>query len=175
MKKNIKCIFIIWILFNASVVAQKPDNTLLQDKRHYSYIYRENGYPTREAQSRRPQPWANTTSRENPDLIIQTGYYSLVMDAKTLELEGFDALNGSDYVSALNQDVTQFTPADLTLKVYQDGVEYTATSGQVQTGADVHVRLIESGQFLQRYDHLGITFNAVDGLPDRSACAVSGC
>ena len=52
--------------------------------------------------------------------MIQTGYYSLVLDAKTIQLDGYDALTGSDYVTALHQDVTQFTPASLTLKAYQE-------------------------------------------------------
>lgn len=156
-------IFIVWALSYQVAFAQGEDDTLLQDNRHYTYIYWENGYPTREAQSRRPQSWANSYARENPDLVIQTGYYSLVLDGKTMQLDGYDALTGSDYVSALHQDVTQFTPASLTLKAYQDGIEYTATSGLVQNGSDAPVRLIESGQFLQRYDHLGIEFTAADG------------
>ena len=98
------------------------DNPIIQDNRHYSYIYWENGYPTREAQSRRPQSWANTNARENPDLVIQTGYYSLVLDAKSMKIEGYDTLEGSDYVTALHEDVTEFTPASLTLKAYQNGL-----------------------------------------------------
>lgn len=158
-----QAIFIILLMSLSMAHSSDDDNPIIQDNRHYSYIYWENGYPTREAQSRRPQSWANTNARENPDLVIQTGYYSLVLDAKSMKIEGYDTLEGSDYVTALHEDVTEFTPASLTLKAYQNGVEYTATAGEVQNGADVHVRLIESGQFLQRYDHLGIIFTAQDG------------
>ena len=158
-----QAIFIILVMPYSVVYSSDDDNPILQDNRHYSYIYWENGYPTREAQSRRPQSWANTNARENPDLVIQTGYYSLVLDAKNMQIKGYDSLEGSNYVDALHEDVTKRTPASLTLKAYQNGVEYTASSATLQDGADVHIRLIESGQFLQRYDHVGIIFTAQDG------------
>jgi hypothetical protein len=47
-----------------------------EQKRNYSYLYFENGYPTSYFM-RRPQSEANLTARENPDLVFQTGYYVL--------------------------------------------------------------------------------------------------
>ncbi|UOG90781.1 MAG: cellulase family glycosylhydrolase [Candidatus Thiothrix sulfatifontis] len=156
------CVYMGMALLCHAAFAQDTSNTLLQDNRHYTYLYWENGYPTRET-GRRPQSWANQYARDNAILVVQTGYYSLALDCNKIKLTGYDALDGSDYVSALHEDVTQFTPASLTLKAYQNGIEYTATSGIVQNGNESPVRLIESGQFLQRYDDYGLVFTAADG------------
>ena len=130
--------------------------------RNYTFIYFENGYPTR-LQCRRPQSQANLAARENPDLVIQTGFYSLRLDCNDMKLTGYDAVQGSDYITALNEDVTVFSPADLSLKMVKDGVEYTCTSARVQDAKNDFVRLIESGQFVQRFDHLGLVFTADNG------------
>ena len=131
--------------------------------RNYSYIYFENGYPTRLSKFRRPQSQADEFARENPDLVVQTGYYSLRLDCDDMRLTGFDALSGSDYITALNEDVAIFSPADFTLRVERDGVAYACESGIVQDRDDQYVRLIESGQYVQRFDHLGLVFTADDG------------
>ena len=126
--------------------------------KNYSYLYFENGYPTR-FNHRRPQSEANLVARANPDLVFQTGYYSVVLDCDDITLKGYDALLGSDYRTALNQDVTVVTEAGLTLKVTQGGVEYTCTGALVQATNNVdNVRLIESGQYVKRIDHLGLVF-----------------
>jgi len=64
--------------------------------KNYSYLYFENGYPTR-FNHRRPQSEANLVARANPDLVFQTGYYSVVLDCDDITLKGYDALLGSDY------------------------------------------------------------------------------
>ena len=131
-------------------------DTLPVSSKNYSYLYFENGYPTR-YRYRRPE--VNSAARANPDLVFQTGYYSVVLDCKNITLKGYDALLGSDYRTALNQDVTTTTPAtEFTLQVTQDGVVYTCTEAQVQATNVDNVRLIESGQYVKRIDHLGLVF-----------------
>ncbi len=133
-------------------------------RRNYTYLYFENGYPTR-FQSRRPEDQANFAARENPDLVIQTGYYSLRFDCDDVQLSGYDALTGTDYVTALNEDVAQFSPAKLLLKIHKDGTVYTCTSGMFQDEKDARVRLIESGRYVQRFDHTGLVFTPRRGEP----------
>ncbi len=130
--------------------------------RDYSYIYFEHGYPTRLA-GRRADNMANQTARENPDVVVQTGFYSLKLDCDTMQLSGYDALQGSDYVMALNEDVSVFTAADLKLRMVKDGITYTCTSGVVQGPEGQNVRLIQSGQFVQRFDHVGLVFTGTNG------------
>lgn len=62
--------------------ADQPEQRL-----NYSYLYFENGYPTRYV-SRRPESDANLASRANPDLVFQTGYYSLMLDCDDVQLNG---------------------------------------------------------------------------------------
>ena len=129
----------------------------INPNQNYTYIYFENGYPT-PLKGRRPQSAANLAARTNPDLVIQTGYYSLKLDCGDMQLTGYDALDGSDYLTALNQDVNVFSPADLSLMMTKNGKNYTCTSAIVQDTSNQYVRLIESGQFVQRVDHLGVVF-----------------
>jgi len=130
--------------------------------RDYSYIYFEQGYPT-PLSGRRAESMANRTARSNPDVVVQTGFYSLRLDCDTMKLSGYDALYGSDYVMALNEEVKVFSPAELVLRFKKDDVVYTCTSGVVQDSDGQHVRLIQSGQFVQRYDHTGLVFTGTNG------------
>jgi hypothetical protein len=131
--------------------------------RNYTYIYFENGYPIRLKGGRQSQGEAHEAARERPEMVIQTGFYSLRFNCKTMQLTGYDALEGSDYLAALNEDVTVFSPAELLLKIEKDGVEYRCTSGVVQDENEQYVRLIESGQYVQRFDHTGLIFKSKDG------------
>lgn len=132
-------------------------------KLNYSYLYFENGYPTR-LTGRRPQSDANLAARANPDLVFQTGYYSLMLDCDDIALKGYDALGGSDYLGALDQDVATFTPtSSLLLRVFQGGIAYDCTDAVVQGVGLDNIRLIESGQYVQRIDHLGLVFKAANG------------
>ncbi|MDQ8183292.1 carbohydrate-binding protein [Pelagicoccus sp. SDUM812005] len=81
-----------------------------------------------------------------------------------MQLTGYDALEGSDYESALTEDVTQFTPATLNLYAYVGDTRYRCVSGVVQDNTGrMYVRLIESGQYVQRFDHLGLVFEDANG------------
>ena len=155
---NMYCKFlVIVILALCSHVVVAGDTPPVSSK-NYSYLYFENGYPTRFVY-RRPQSEANSAARLNPDLVFQTGYYSVVLDCDDITLKGYDALLGSDYRTALNQDVTTPTPATgFTLQVTQDEVVYTCTGALVQASNVDNVRLIESGQYVKRIDHLGLVF-----------------
>lgn len=116
-------------------------------KRNYSYMYYQNGFGS-----------------SDPDLVFQAGYYSLMLDCDTMQLKGYDALAGSDYRTALDQDVSVFTPAtSFLLRVQQGGVFYTCTSAVVQDSSGNHVRLVESGQYVKRIDHLGLVFKDSGG------------
>jgi hypothetical protein len=131
---------------------------------NYSYLYFEHGYPTRLTGGRRPQSEANTVARANPDLVFQTGYYSLMLDCDDLQIKGYDPLAGSDYRTALDEDVSVFTPVtDFLLSVTSGGVEYTCTRAVVQDSNGDYVRMIESGQYLKRIDHLGLVFKDANG------------
>lgn len=134
----------------------------VEANKDYTYIYFENGYPTRMT-GRRPESTANSAARANPDLVVQTGYYSLRLDCDDMQLAGFDALAGSNYLTALNQDVTVFSPAHLLLGMTKDGINYTCTSARFQDKTQQYVRLIASGRFVQRFDHLGLVFTGEDG------------
>ncbi len=130
---------------------------------NYSYMYFENGYPSRYSH-RRPQSEANVAARANPDLVFQTGYYSLMLDCDDMQLKGYNALIGSDYLTALEQDVTVNTAAtSLLLRVYQGGVAYDCTSAVVNATGSENVRMIESGQYVKRIDHLGLVFKDANG------------
>ncbi|MEY3897704.1 MAG: hypothetical protein RLZZ214_3225, partial [Verrucomicrobiota bacterium] len=89
----------------------------------------------------------------------------LMLGCDDLQIKGYDALSGTDYLTALDQDVTVFTPAaSLLLEVVQGGVSYHCTHALAQgPGAESPVRLIESGQYLQRIDHLGLVFKDAQG------------
>jgi hypothetical protein len=50
--------------------------------RDYSYIYFEQGYPTR-LTGRRSESMANQAARENPDVVVQTGFYGLKPEKRT--------------------------------------------------------------------------------------------
>lgn len=143
--------------------ATAADSDVLPDNLNYTFIYFENGYPIRLKGGRRPQNAGQDAARERPDLVVQTGFYSLRLNCKTMQLTGYDALKGSDYLTALNEDVTVFSPAELVLTLEKDGVEYTCTSGVVQDEKKQYVRLIESGQYVQRFDHIGLVFQAKNG------------
>ena len=151
--------FLVWALCPQRSKADQPEQKL-----NYSYLYFENGYPTLSL-TRRPQSEANLAAQANPDLVFQTGYYSLMLGCDDLQIKGYDALSGTDYLTALDQDVSVFTPAtSLLLEVVQGGVSYQCTQALTQgPGAESPVRLIESGQYLQRIDHLGLVFKDAQG------------
>lgn len=130
--------------------------------RNYTYLYFEYGLPLPK-QHRRPGSEANAVALAHPDLVVETGYYSLRLGCDDMELSGFDALSGSDYLTALTNDVSVFTPANLTLSVTKDGTVYTCTSATVQNSTNQFVRLIESSRFVQRFDHLGLIFKDGSG------------
>lgn len=144
-----------------SSVALSAQTSPLGDHLNYTYLYYENGYPTRLAAKRSPESDANIAARNNPDLVFQTGYYSLMLDTDDVAIKGYNQLAGSDYMSALNEDVTSFTPATLNLFVYVNGSRYICVDSIVLgTDGENYVRMIESGQFMQRIDHVNLTFKS---------------
>ena len=131
--------------------------------RNYAYLYYRHGHPT-PLNHRRPASMANFAARANPDLVFQTGYYSILLDCDSISLKGYDALAGTDYRSALDTSVTVFTPASqFLLRVTQGGVNYTCTGALVQASGVDNVRLIESGQYMKRIDHMGLIFKDAQG------------
>lgn len=130
----------------------------------YGYLYWEYGLPLSDIQ-RRSDGWVTTEMIDNPNLIVQTGYYNLRFDADDVALTGFDASTGSDYMSALTEDVTTFSTASMLIEVDVNDITYTATSGVIEATDDYwfNVRLIEAGQYVQRFDHMGLVFTDKDG------------
>ena len=149
-------VMVLVVLFVLPVSAEP-----IHPNKNYTYLYFENGYPTRMT-GRRSQEQAHQAARANPDLVVQTGYYSLKLDCDDMRLTGYDTLAGSDYITALNEDVTVFSPAQLSLAMIKGGRQYTCTRARIQDKTHQYVRLIESGQFVQRFDHLGLIFAAQD-------------
>ena len=150
-------------IFTCCLYSIASGDTYPATLKNYSYLYFENGYPTR-IQYRRAQNDANLTARANPDLVFQTGYYSLMLDCDDIKLKGYDNLIGSDYLTALNEEVTEFTPASsFMLRVTQGGVDYTCSGAVVQAAGIDNVRLVESGQYVKRVDHLGLVFTDAEG------------
>lgn len=135
---------------------------LSADDLNYTFLYFENGLPT-PYPHRRPNSEDNFAARANPDLVVQTGYYSLMLDCDDMQITGYDGLAGTGYLTDLEKDATVFTPAGFELSVIKDEVKYTCTGADVQTTTKQLVRLIESNRFVQRFDHLGLEFEDSNG------------
>jgi hypothetical protein len=149
-----------------SVTDQNSDSTDSRTaySRLYGYLYWEYGLPVSDA-GRRSDSWVTDEMKDNPDLIIQTGFYNLRFAADELALTGFDASEGSDYLTALNEDVTEFSAADLQIEIDAGGVTYQAEYAEVEDSdsGDFQLGLIEQGQYVQRFDHTGLVFKDEDG------------
>ena len=150
------CFFLICLLLI-------PDPSSAEVHRNYTYSYFENGHPITLGAKRRKYTSAHNGTRENPDIIVQTGFYSLRFECDTGALSGFDPLDGGDYVSALTEDVTQFSAANLELSAYIGSDQYTCTSGITQDTANQYFRFIEGGQYVQRFDHTRLVFVSPQG------------
>lgn len=157
MKRNI-----LSVLVALAVMPITANADIVHNEKLYGYIYWENGLPIADL-ARRPDSWANPDMAANPDIIIETGYYNLRFDSDDIDLTGYDASEGSDYISALTEQVINFSDAAILLKAYKDGVAYTARTGVVEEAGQLHVHLIESGQFVQRFDHTGLVFTDSEG------------
>lgn len=131
--------------------------------RNYSYSYFENGHPPTLGPKRRQFSPAYTETRAHPDIIVETGYYSLRLECDAVKLSGFDALEGSDYLSALTNDVTTFTNANLELSAFVGGEEYKCESADLQDNQNQYFRFIEGGQYIQRFDLTRLKFVSETG------------
>lgn len=136
---------------------------------NYGFVYWENGLPTR-TPARRPSSWVTDKMITNPDIIIQTGFYSVRFGTDDLSISGYDTFDGDGYLSDLIKDVTTLTPAELNIEVKKNGVIYTATEAKADekqvsgvSNRHLYVRLIKSGQYVQRFDHTGFIFKDKDG------------
>ena len=145
------------IALSVSAYSLSSNAAELAAQKNYTYMYYNNGYPTRLAGTRSPQVDANTTARKNPDVVFQTGYFSMMFDTDDLQIKGWDTFIGSDYMTALTAGVETFTPATLSLFVTVDNTRYQAVSSAVQSSnGEPAVRVIESGQFRKRIDHINV-------------------
>ncbi len=97
-----------WItgLYPSQHGAYSLGTKLMEDVPTVGDVFNEQGYPTR-LTGRRAESMANQAARANPDVVVQTGFYSLKLDCDTMQLSGYDAVRGSDYISALNEDGRQ--------------------------------------------------------------------
>ena len=124
------------------------------------HIYWENGLPVRG--SRRPSSWQNPEAANNPDLVVQTGYYQWRLATDDMQLTTYQAATANSYVGALHESLAGGSSADLELTVYKDDVAYVASGASVDDG-HLQVRLIENGRYVQRFDHIGISFKDSKG------------
>ncbi|MEM7114585.1 MAG: hypothetical protein AAF614_19265 [Chloroflexota bacterium] len=168
LSKSPKSIFLFVLvallpLFVAQSVGSVGETavSLTHNPRLYGHIYWENGLPLANV-PRKPNAWVNPNAVANPDLIVQTGYYNFRLATDDVAITGFDASNGSDYLTSLHEDVTTFTPANLLLRAYKNGVAYDAQNAVIESNG-LLVRLIENGQYVQRFDHMGIEFKDGNG------------
>ena len=130
---------------------------------NYAYCYFENGHPPTLGPKRRQFNAAYEQTRENPDIIIETGHYSLRLECDTVRLSGFDSLQGTDYLSALTNDVTSFTGAVFELSAFIGNVEYTCRGAELQDNENQYFRFIEGGQYVQRFDLTRLRFVSAGG------------
>ena len=160
-----------------SVSAAVTSAVSIDDSKNYTYMYYENGYPTRLAGRRGLESDANTVARSNPDVVFQTGYFSMMFDSDDLKITGWDKLNGSDYMTAFSEGVDNFTPATLNLYAYIGNTRYKAIASPVQgINGENFVRVIESGQFKKRIDHINVQFqHPTDGtvLTDKASLEIT--
>ncbi|MCZ7600245.1 MAG: hypothetical protein M5U09_24465 [Gammaproteobacteria bacterium] len=125
-------------------------------------MFWEHGYPTRLV-GRRPQSEANVHARENPDLVVQTGYYAMRFDGDDLDITGLDLVDGGDYLGALHDDPVVVSSASLAVTALVDQVAYTCRSGAIQDTSDTYVRLVEAGRYLQRFEHVNVVCEDAGG------------
>ena len=156
---TLRALLLLWLL--PLLAAALPAS--VEVNRNYSYCYFENGHPPTLGPKRRQFTTAYSETRANPDIIIETGHYSLRLECDTVRLSGFDALQGSDYLSALTNDVTTFSDAAFELVAFIGDEEYTCTSADLQDNENQYFRFIEGGQYVQRFDLTRLRFVSVTG------------
>lgn len=121
--------------------------------------------------------WRKNANDRSADIFgIETSHYGFTLDVADFRKVGFGQLNNpAGYEQALEHKadkLRQLPPAELLIELEVDGVSYRAKAcraGQVKGGKHLsHVRLWESGRFVQHYDFLGLDFRNVEG--ERLAC-----
>ena len=144
---------------------------------NFGYLFWEYGFPTPFV-TRRPQTEANEMARENPDIIIQTGYYSLRLGCDDMQITAYDPAPGpSDYLSTLTREVETFTPVqEFSIHVFVGGIPYRCEGGVVGELVDSshlqYVRLIESGRYVQRFDCTNLIFRAGETVLDTTGARI---
>lgn len=152
--KNITSLFSFFAVATFTLLHGVADGMSYNEK-NYGYIYWEKGTPSKVQ-----------ASADNPNVIIQTGYYHFRMECDSMDIDGYGPLAGTDYVTALKQDVASFTNVGQNFHIWVNGQEYRAKSAIIATGNSLNVRLIEHGQYVQRYDLDKVVFERVsDGAP----------
>jgi hypothetical protein len=124
-----------------------------------------------------PNGWRKNANDQSPDVFgIETSRYGFTLDVADFRKVGFGRIDKpTGYQQALDHKadkLKQLPPAELLIDVEVDGEVYRARAcraGQ-ETGVKrlSHIRLWESGRFVQHYDFLGLDLrNAND---DKLAC-----
>ncbi len=104
---------------------------------------------------------------------IETSHYGLTLDIADFRNAGLGRLDTpASYEQALEHKadrLRQLPPAELLIEIEAGRVRYRATTCQAGLAKGVkhlsHVRLWESGRYVQHYDFLGLDFRSAEGEP----------
>jgi len=124
-----------------------------------------------------PNGWRKSANDRSADVFgIETSHYGFTLDVADFRKVGLGPLdNPAGYQQALEHKadkLRQLPPAELLIELEVDGVRYRAKACRAGQEKGVkhlsHVRLWESGRYVQHYDFLGLELRNVQG--ERLAC-----
>ena len=121
--------------------------------------------------------WRKNANDRSADVFgIETSHYGFTLDVADFGKVGFGQLNSAaGYEQALDHKadkLSQLPPAKLLIELEVDGMRYRANACRAGQEKGVkhlsHVRLWESGRYVQHYDFPGLDFRNAEG--ERLAC-----
>ncbi len=124
-----------------------------------------------------PNGWRKNANDRSTDIFgVETNHYGFTLDVADFRKVGLGRLsNPAGYEQALRhkaKKLEQLPPAELLIEIEVDGMRYRAKACKAGQEKGVkhlsHVRLWESGRYVQHYDFLGLDFRNAKG--DRLAC-----
>lgn len=124
-----------------------------------------------------PNGWRKNANDDSADVFcIETNNYGLSLDIADFRKVGFGRIdNPASYERALvhkAEKLNQLPPAELLIEVEVDGTVYRALTCRASQESGVkhlsHIRLWESGRFVQHYDFLGLDFR--NAKSEKLAC-----
>ncbi len=116
--------------------------------------------------------WRKDANDRSDDIFgIETSHYGFTLDVADFRKVGFGHLNNpAGYEHALKHKadkLRRLPPAEFLIELEADGVRYRARACRAGQEEGVkrlsHVRLWESGRYVQHYDFPGLDFRTVEG------------